>query len=98
MLTISKKTLSVYRTVMYIGFAVFILGAIMTVTQTPPGLLIALAGIVAAAVGAYGMDRLYRCPNCGKKLLNDGSNTDALMEKCPKYCPHCGMEIKVEIK
>ena len=34
----------------------------------------------------------------GKKLLNDGSNTDALMEKCPKYCPHCGMEIKVEIK
>ena len=94
MLVISKKKLRMYRTVMLCGIAVFLVGAVMTIGLRPGGILIAFAGILVALIGAAGVDSLYRCPNCKKKLLVDGDR-ETLAGKYSKYCPHCGAEVTV---
>ena len=94
MLVILKKKLRLYRAVLLCGIAVFLAGAVMTVGLVSGGILAAFAGILIALAGAAGVDSLYRCPVCGKKLLSDGDR-DSFAGKCPKFCPHCSSEIKV---
>ena len=94
MLIISKKKLRFWRAVMLCGIAVFLVGGVMAIGLRSGSIVIAIVGILIALVGAGGVDRLYRCPHCGKKLLSDGDR-DSFSGKCPKYCPHCSAAIDV---
>lgn len=97
MLIISKKKLKYFRGIMLCGIIVFLIGGCMAIGLRSGSILVAIAGILIALVGAVGVDSLYRCPHCGKKLLSDGDR-DSFSGKCPKYCPHCSSEVKVEKK
>lgn len=94
MLVISKKKLRIYRAVMLCGIGVFLVGAVMTIGLRSGSIIVAFAGILLALIGAAGVDSMYRCPKCKKKLLVDGDR-DTFAGKCSKYCPHCCSEIKV---
>lgn len=94
MLTISKKKLKLWRGVMLCGIIVFLIGGIMAIGLRSGSIVIAIVGILIALVGASGVDRLYRCPHCGKKLLSDGDR-DSFSGNCPKYCPHCMEEVRI---
>lgn len=94
MLEISKKKLRMYRAIMLCGIVVFLVGAVMTVGLKSGSIIIAFAGVLIALIGAAGVDSMYRCPKCKKKLLVEGDR-DTFAGKCSKYCPHCGSEINV---
>lgn len=98
MLTISKKAISACHVLMWGGLALFLLGVILLVMRVPYSVLLAVAGILLAAVGVFWLDRLYRCPHCGKKLLDDKAGRGSLMEKCPPHCPHCLRDVQVEMR
>ena len=57
-------------------------------------IIVAFAGVLIALIGAGGVDSLYRCPKCKKKLLVDGDR-ETLAGKCSRYCPHCGSEVNI---
>lgn len=94
MLVISKKKLRIYRAIMLCGIAAFLVGAIMAVGLKSGSIIIAFAGILIALIGAAGVDSMYRCPKCKKKLLVEGDR-DTFAGKCSKYCPHCSAEIQI---
>lgn len=91
---VSKKKRKFWRAIMLCGIAIFLVGGCMTIGMRSGSILVAIAGILVAFVGARGVDSLYRCPHCGKKLLTDGDRDD-FSGKCPKHCPHCLAEINV---
>jgi len=94
MLVISKKKLKLYRAVMLFGIGVFLVGAIMAIGLRSGSIIVAFAGVLIALIGAGGVDSLYRCPKCKKKLLVDGDR-ETLAGKCSRYCPHCGSEVNI---
>ena len=94
MLNISKKKLKLWRTVMLCGIVVFIIGGVMSIGLYSGSIVVAVVGVLIALVGARGVDSLYRCPYCGKKLLVDGDR-DSFSGACPKYCPCCSEEINI---
>lgn len=98
MLTISRKALSACHVLMWGGLALAALGVVLLVLRVPYSVLLAVAGILLAGAGVFGLDRLYRCPHCGKKLLDDKEGRRGLMEKCPEHCPHCLRNVKAEIR
>ena len=94
MLIISKKKLKIWRSIMLCGIIVFLIGGAMAIGLHSGSIVIAIIGILIALVGAKGVDSLYRCPRCGKKLLADGDR-GSFSGECPKYCPHCSSEIDI---
>lgn len=98
MLVISRKALSVCHILMWGGLGLFLLGVVLLILRVPYSVLLALAGILLAGAGVFRLDRLYRCPHCGKKLLDDKEGRGSLMEKCPRHCPHCLRDVKAEIR
>lgn len=94
MLVIPKKKLRMYRVIMLCGIGVFLVGAIMAFGLRSGSIIIAFTGILIALIGAAGVDSLYRCPKCKKKLLVDGDR-DTFAGKCSRYCPHCGSEVSI---
>lgn len=94
MLVISKKKLRMYRVIMLCGIGVFLVGAVMTVGLRSGSIIIAFAGILIALIGAAGVDSMYRCPKCKKKLIVDGDR-DTFAGKCSRYCPHCSEEVQI---
>lgn len=66
MLIISKKKLTIFRTIMLCGITVFLMGGCMAIGLRSGSILVAIAGILIALAGAVGVDSIYRCPKCGK--------------------------------
>lgn len=81
---------------MWGGIAAFLIGAILSGFLTSLGLCLFAGGVVVGLIGAGGINNLYRCPECDKKLLVVGSRLDAFLEKYPNYCPNCGVYIRIE--
>lgn len=99
MLIISKKKLYLTRFLMWGGIAVVALGVVVSVaasSHSDLSLALIAGGFCVSLLGAVWMKRLFRCPNCRKNVLPDGSGVDIHTEKCPARCPHCGAEVRVE--
>lgn len=100
MLIISKKKLLVIRFLMWGGIVLAALGAILFYISSDSfgdaSIVLLAGGLVISLIGATCMRRLFRCPSCGKSVLNDNSGVDFHTSKCPDRCPHCGAEVRVE--
>lgn len=99
MLIVSKKKLFFTRFLMWGGIVVVALGALISFASSSSSvfsLILIAAGFFVSLFGAVCMKRLFRCPNCRKNVLPDGSGVDIRTEKCPARCPHCGAEVRVE--
>lgn len=98
MLVISKKKLYLTRFLMWGGIVVVALGALISFATSSSvfTLVLIAAGFFVSLFGAVCMKRLFRCPNCKKNVLPDGSGVDIHTEKCPDRCPYCGTEVRME--
>lgn len=98
MLTISKKKLYAFRILMWGGLVVMLVSFVASSINYSLGLCFLIGGLLFSIIGAVGITNLYRCPECDHRLLVVGSRFDALLEKYPSFCPHCGSKIKLELK
>ena len=90
----NKIKLLVYRTLLWGGLVLFCYGMLSSGGGWTPGFVMQILGIVCAIIGAAGLDRHYRCPKCGQRLLGVGhAGIAALVERLPGHCTRCGWEV-----
>lgn len=85
---------------MWGGIGLAALGAILFYVSSDSfgtaSIILLGGGLVISLAGAACMKRLFRCPSCGKSVLNDDSGIDFRTSKCPDRCPHCGAKVQIE--
>jgi len=93
MLIIPKGKLYLARALFWGGLAIAIVGGFVA---SDIGYF--LIGMALGFLGAWLLDRIYTCPDCGYRLLKANGMTVSLKEKCPEQCPNCKTPITIEKK
>ena len=92
MLIISRVKLYLARALFWGGLVTAIVGGF----AEDMGMVYFLVGMAVGLLGAWLLDRVYSCPNCGYKLLRGNGVGGSLKEECPDRCPSCKTPITIE--
>lgn len=95
---ISKKTVYVFRVIMWGGLVLAAIGALLYYAEPNMiniSLILLGGGLILSLVGAALMRRLFRCPHCKTNVLGDDSSIDLRMTKVPSSCPRCGSKVEL---
>ena len=93
-LRISRKKRTAAKLLYQGGMAVMLLSILLCGFSPQAGALTMCAGFAAGLAGAIWVDRLYRCPQCGRQLL--GRGWEALTLTTYNHCPNCGWAVDIE--
>jgi DNA-directed RNA polymerase subunit RPC12/RpoP len=93
-LRISKRS-RFFAALLYYGGITLLIGSIPIAAVAPELVpVVMIAGAMAGFAGALWINRLYRCPQCGKELL--GRNWESFTMTPYHHCPNCGWTVEIE--
>ena len=93
-LRISRKKRTAAKLLYQGGIAVILLSILACAVSPELWVWILIGGAVMGFAGEIWVGRLYRCPQCGRKLL--GRGWEAFTLTTYNHCPNCGWAVDIE--
>ena len=85
-----------YQRLMWGGVIVILAGALASEKWEIPGVVVAGLGFAILLSAAHRIDRHYRCPWCGGKLVGESGSPREAVDGWPSYCEKCGWRVREE--
>ena len=101
MLIIPKRKRRFARLLFWGSFVLEVIAAFFAAFPDERGAfaILCLFGLMIPLFAGRSMiEQLYLCPKCGSHLLRCVNRGDALMERPPQHCPHCGHKIEIRVE